>query len=134
MEQEVTSAQRPRGKRPVGNQALRNQQNRDQNNGRGHNNEEVATYGVDARQIINARRQGCLSDNVDRFPALSSTFADAEYPKDFKPANFQKYDDKQYPFQMLRLYSTAINVARGDTVTKSPLLLDGPRTHTAHVA
>ena len=99
MEQEVTSAQRPRGKRPVGNQALRNQQNRDQNNGRGHNNEEVATYGVDARQIINARRQGCLSDNVDRFPALSSTFADAEYPKEFKLANHQKYDGKQDPVQ-----------------------------------
>ena len=101
----------PQGRTTCGNQAPWNQPNRGQNNARGHNNEEVATFGVDARQIINARRQGCLSDNADRFPALSSSIADAEYLKDFKPANLQKYDGKQDPIQWLRLYSTAINVA-----------------------
>ena len=73
---------------------------------------------MDAREIINDRSQGRLSDNADRFPAFSSIFADAEYPKDFKPANLQKYESKQDPVQWLRLYSTAINVAGGDTATK----------------
>jgi len=73
---------------------------------------------VDAREIINDRSQGRLSDNADRFPAFSSIFADAEYPKDFKPANLQKYESKQDPVQWLHLYSTAINVAGGDTGTK----------------
>jgi len=40
-----------------------------------------------------------LSDNADRFPALNSAFADAQYPKEFKLANFQKYDGKQDPVQ-----------------------------------
>jgi hypothetical protein len=111
-EQEVTSAERP-----TGNQAPR-LQNFGQNNQRSHNNEEVATLGVDACEIINATRQGRLSDNADRFPALSSAFADAEYPKDFKLAILQKYDGKQDPAQWLCLYSTVINVAGGDTATK----------------
>ena len=66
---------------------------------------------MDARDMTNARHQGCLLDNADRFLALGSVFADAKYPKDFKPANLQKYDGKQDPVQWLRLYSTAINVA-----------------------
>ena len=73
---------------------------------------------MDARDMTNARNQGCLLDNADRFLDLSNFFADAEYPKDFKPANLQKYDGKQDPVQWLHLYSIAINVAGGDTTTK----------------
>ena len=73
---------------------------------------------MDARHIINARCQAHLVDNSDRFPALSSIFGNVEYTKDFKPTNFQKYDGKQDPAQWLRLYSTAISVAGGDTNTK----------------
>ena len=73
---------------------------------------------MDARDIINPRRQAHLVDNTYRFPALSSTFDNVEYPKDFKPTNIQKYDSKQDPAQWLRLYSTAINVIGGDTYTK----------------
>ena len=96
-EQEVASSQRPRGGQPAANQAPRNQQNR--NNSRGHNHEEVADSGVDAREIINARRQAHLTYNSDRFPALSSAFDNVVYPKDFKPTNIQKYDGKQDPAQ-----------------------------------
>ena len=73
---------------------------------------------MDAREIINARRQAHLTDNFDQFPALSSVFDNVQYPKDFKPTNIQKYDSKQDPAQWLRLYSTAINVAGRDTYTK----------------
>ena len=77
-----------------------------------------ANSGFDAHAIINARRQGHLSDHFTHFPALSSTFADAHYPKDFKPANLHKYDGKQDPIQWLHLYSTDIDVLVGDTTTK----------------
>ena len=73
---------------------------------------------MDARDIINARRRAQLADNSDHFPALSSVFDNVEYPKDFKPTNIQKYDGKQYPAQWLRLYSTTVSVAGGDTNTK----------------
>ena len=73
---------------------------------------------MDARDIINARRRAQLADNSDRFPTLSSVFDNAEYPKDFKPTNIQKYNGKQDPAQWLCLYSTAVSVARGDTNTK----------------
>jgi hypothetical protein len=78
----------------------------------------VPTSGVNAQEIMNTRHQGCLSDNADRFLTLSGVFADAQYPKEFKPANLQKYDGKQDPVQRLRLYTTAINVVGGDTATK----------------
>ena len=94
-EQEVTSGQRPWGGQPAANQAPRPQQNR--NNSRGHNHEEVADSGMDARDIINARRQAHLADSSYRFPALSSVFDNVEYPKDFKPTNILKYDGKQDP-------------------------------------
>ena len=71
-----------------------------------------------ALDIINARHQAHLAENFDRFPAISSTFDNVEYPKHFKPTNIQKYDGKQDPSQWLRLYSTAINVAGGDIYTK----------------
>ena len=73
---------------------------------------------MDARNIINARRRAQLADNSDRFAALSRVFDNIEYPKDFKPTNVQKYDGKQDPAQWLRLYSTAVSVAGGDTNTK----------------
>ena len=73
---------------------------------------------MDTRDIINARRRAHLADNSDRFSALSSIFDNIEYPKDFKPTNIQKYDGKQDPTQWLRLYSTAVSVAGGDTNTK----------------
>ena len=72
---------------------------------------------MDARDIINARRRAQLADNSDHFPALSSVFDNVEYLKDFKPTNIQKYDGKQDPAQWLRLYSTAVSVAGGDTNT-----------------
>ena len=78
---------------------------------------EVADSIMDARDIINARRRAQLTDNSDRFPALSRVFDNIEYPKDFKPTNMQKYDGKQDPSQWLRLYSTTVSVAGGDTVT-----------------
>ena len=49
---------------------------------------------MDARDIINTRRQAHLADNSDRFSALSSVFDNVEYPKDFKPTNIQKCDSK----------------------------------------
>ena len=52
------------------------------------------------------------------FQTLSKAFDNIEYPKDFKPTNIQKYDGKQDPAQWLRLYSTTISVAGGDTNTK----------------
>ena len=73
---------------------------------------------MDARGIINARRRAHLTDNSDQFPALSSVFDNIEYPKDFKPTNIKKYDSKQDPAQWLRLYSTAVSVAGGNTNTK----------------
>ena len=73
---------------------------------------------MDARDIINARRTSQLADNSDRFQALSRVFDNVEYPKDFKPTNIKKYDGKQDLAQLLRLYSTAINVAGRDTYTK----------------
>ena len=73
---------------------------------------------MDARDIINARCRAQLANNSDRFPALSRVFDNIEYPKDFKPTNIQKYDGKQDPAQWLRLYSTAVSVAGGDTNTK----------------
>ena len=73
---------------------------------------------MDARDIINARRRSQLADNSDRFQALGRIFDNAEYPKDFKPTNIQKYDGKQDPAQWLCLYSTAVSVAGGDTNTK----------------
>ena len=73
---------------------------------------------MDARDIINARRRAHLADNSDRFPALSSVFDNIEYPKDFQPTNNQKYDGKQDPAQWLRLYSTDVSVAGGDTNSK----------------
>ena len=73
---------------------------------------------MDARDIINARRRAQLADNSDRFQALSRAFDNVEYPKDFKPTNIQKYEGKQNSSQWLRLYSTAISVAGGDTNTK----------------
>ena len=73
---------------------------------------------MDARDIINARRSSQLADNSDHFQTLSRAFDNIEYPKGFKPTNIQKYDGKQDPAQWLRLYSTAISVAGGDTNTK----------------
>ena len=73
---------------------------------------------MDAQDIINARRKAQPADNSDCFQALSKAFDNIEYPKDFKPTNIQKYDGKQDPTQWLRLYSTAISVAGGDTNTK----------------
>ena len=73
---------------------------------------------MDARDIINTRRRAQLADNSDRFPALSRVFDNIEYPMDFKLTNIQKYDGKQDPAQWLRLYSTAVSVAGGDTNTK----------------
>ena len=73
---------------------------------------------MDTRDIINARRRAQLADNSDRFPTLSSVFDNVEYPKDFKSTNVQKYEGKQDPAQWLRLYSTAVSVAGGDTNTK----------------
>jgi len=52
---------------------------------------------VDAQDIINARHRAQLADNSDCFPTLSRVFDNIEYPKDFKPTNIQKYDDKQDP-------------------------------------
>ena len=80
--------------------------------------EEIADSIVDARDIINTRRRAQLADNFDRFQALSKAFDNIEYPKDFKPTNIQKYDGKQDPAQLLRLYSTTVSVAGGDTNTK----------------
>ena len=54
---------------------------------------------MDARDIINARRRSQLADNSDRFQDLSRVFDNTEYPKDFKPANIQKYDGNQNPAQ-----------------------------------
>ena len=82
---------------------------------------------MDARDIINARRRAQLADNSDRFQALSKAFNNIEYLKDFKSTNIQKYNGKQDPAQWLRLYSTAISVAGGDTNTKVlylPMALD----------
>ena len=73
---------------------------------------------MDAQDIINARRRSQLADNSNRFQALSRVFDNVEYPKDFKPMNIQKYDGKQDPAQWLRLYSTVVSVAGGDTNTK----------------
>ena len=73
---------------------------------------------MDARDIINTRHRAQLADNSDRFLALSSVFDNVEYPKDFKPTNIQKYNGNQDPAQWLRLYSTAVSVAGGDTNTK----------------
>jgi len=73
---------------------------------------------MDARDIINARRRSQLADNSDRFQAHSRVFDNAEYPKDFKHTNIQKYDGKKDPAQWLRVYSTAVSVAGGDTNTK----------------
>ena len=73
---------------------------------------------MDAHDIINVRCRSQLVDNSDRFQALSRIFNNIEYPKDFKPTNIQKYDGKQDPTQWLRLYSTAVSVAGGDTNTK----------------
>jgi len=73
---------------------------------------------MDARDIINVRRRSQLADNSHRFQALSRVFDNIEYPEDFKHTNIQKYDGKQDPTQWLRLYSTAVNVAGGDTNTK----------------
>ena len=73
---------------------------------------------MDARDIINARCRAQLADNSDCFPALSSVFDNIECPKDFKPTNIQNYDGKQDPAQWLRLYSTVVSVAGGDTNTK----------------
>ena len=73
---------------------------------------------MDAWDIINARRRAQLADSSDRFQAMSKAFDNIEYSKDFKPTNIQKYDGKQDPAQWLRLYSTAISVAEGDTNTK----------------
>ena len=73
---------------------------------------------MDARDIINARRQAHLADNFDYFLALSSIFDNIEYPKDFKPTNIQKYDGKQDPAQWLHLYSTDVSVTGGNTNTK----------------
>jgi hypothetical protein len=103
-----------------------------QNKDHGRNNEEIATSRIDARDIVNAKRQGRLSNNSDCFPVLSSVFADAQYPKDFKPANLHKYDGKQDPVQWFCLYSTAINVVGGDTSTKVlyfPIVLE-PTPHS----
>jgi len=104
------------GGQPAANQVPRLQQNR--NNNRDNNHEEVVESRMDARLIINARRQVYLVDKSDRFPALSNVFDNVEYPKYFKPTNIQKYDGKQDPAQWLHLYLTAINVAGGDTYTK----------------
>ena len=73
---------------------------------------------MDAQDIINERRRDRLADNSDCFQALSRAFDNIEYPKDFKPMNIQKYDGKQDPAQWLRLYSTTVSVAGGDTNTK----------------
>jgi hypothetical protein len=81
--------------------------------------------GVNAHTIINARCQGRLLNNSDHLPTLESTFAYAEYPKDFKPTNLHKYDGKQDPVQWLRLYSTAIDVEGVDTVMKALYFLMG---------
>ena len=105
-----------KGWQPPANQAPGPQPNRNNNN-RGHNREEVADSIMDARDIINARRRSQLADNSDRFQALSRLFDNVEYLKDFKPTNIQKYDGKQDPAQWLRLYSTAVSVAGGDTNT-----------------
>ena len=111
------SSHRPRGGQPQANQAPGPQPNRNNNN-RGNNREEVADSIVDARDIINARRRAQLVDNSNCFQFLSKAFDNIEYPKDFKPTNIQKYDGKQDPAEWLRLYSTAISVAEGDTNTK----------------
>ena len=74
--------------------------------------------GMLAVKIIEIDRQQHLADNSYRFPALSSIFDNVEYPKDFKPTNIQKYDGKQDPAQWLRLYSSAVSIAGGDTNTK----------------
>ena len=87
-DQEVASSHHPRAGQPTANQAPRPQPNCNNNCGRNH--KEVADSGIDARDIINARRQAHLADNSDRFPALSSVFDNVEYPKDFKPTNIQK--------------------------------------------
>ena len=106
---------RPRGGQPQANQAPGPQPNC--NNNRGNNREEVADSIMDARDIIDERCRAQLADNSDRFPALSSVFDNIEYPKNFKPTNIQKYDGKQDPAQWLRLYSSAVSVAGGDTNT-----------------
>ena len=116
------SSHRPRGDQPQANQAPGPQPNRNNNN-RGNNRKEVADAIVDARDIINARRRLQLADNSDLFQALSRVFENVEYPKNFKQTNIQKYDGKQDPAQWLRLYSTAISVAGGDTNTKVLYLL-----------
>ena len=118
-DQEAVSSHRPRGGQPQANQAPGPQPNRNNNN-RGNNREEVADSIMDARELINARRRAQLADNSDRFQALSKAFVNIEYPKDFKPTNIQKYDGKQDPTRWLRLYSTAISVAGGDTNAKVP--------------
>ena len=60
-------------------------------------------------------------DETERFPAFSQNINYAEYPTGFNPVNMQnlkKYDGKQDPRQWLRIYSTAIEVARGTNSTK----------------
>jgi len=116
-DQKAASNHRPRGGQPPVNQAPGPQPNRNNNN-RKHNREEVVDSIVNARDIINARRRSQLADNYDRFQALSRVFDNIVYPKDFKPTNIQKYDGKQEPAQLLRLYSTAVSVVGGDTNTK----------------
>ena len=51
-------------------------------------------------------------------PSPNRVFDNTKYPKDFKPTNIQKYNGKQDPAQWLRLYSTTVSVAWGDTNTK----------------
>lgn len=51
----------------------------------------------DARDIINARRHGHLTDETDWFPAFSQNINYAEYPTGFNPINMQnlkKYEGK----------------------------------------
>jgi hypothetical protein len=45
-------------------------------------------------------------------------FNSYKYPEGFKPIGITKYDGKQAPQQWLRCYSTAIEVARGSSITK----------------
>jgi hypothetical protein len=83
--------------------------------------QENDCYPNDARDIINTKRHGRPAYETDRFPAFSQNINYAEYPTGFNPVNMQnlkKYDGKKDPRQWLRIYSTAIKVARGTNFTE----------------
>ena len=92
----------------------------------GHGGRNIPAPG-DLRNRLSYREGSAESnyratDIPDRFPCFSRRLRADRFPNKFKPSNYAKYDGRTEPWQWLRIYSQAVELAGGSNDHKALFL------------